>query len=185
MSSTPNSSNIYSSRPLQVFPAPAAISKVAGGVLQAGASYAGFPIYANLKASSAEQCMQMCINVSDCAVALFTGTMCQLQGFAYQPVTQGGAGLVACIPYRNGSAASPYLPTTVPVYPHIEQHGPYQHGSGFPAVNGMGMDIPINPMLPPSLKPVGSYGPSAPGVFVSEFGASSMSRFVIPARICT
>lgn len=97
-------------------------------------------------------------------------------GFAYQLPTQGDF-ITACIPFPNGTAPSPFVPTTIPLYPHNEQHGPYQHGSGFPAVNGIGMDGPIDPMLPPTLvASTANYGVAAQGVFVSEFGASSMSR---------
>lgn len=100
---------------------------------------------------------------------------CELQGFVYQPLTEY-TGITACIPYRNASAPSAYLPATVPLAPPHEQHGPYQHGAGFPAVNGGDMNEAFDTMLPPALKPLAPYGPAAPGTFVSEFGASSMSR---------
>ena len=86
------------------------------------------------------------------------------------------SGVTACIPYRNNAPPSPYVPTLIPAAPLCEQHGPYQYGSAYPTVNGVQMDFAIRPMLPPMLGNVTEYGPSAPGVFVSEFGASSLSR---------
>ena len=57
-----------------------------------------------------------------------------------------------------------------------ETHGPYQHGTGFPAVNGapklalFSANIPINVTPAPT-------GPQYENTFASEFGAVVMSSF--------
>lgn len=58
----------------------------------------------------------------------------------------------------------------------IETHGPYQHGNGFPAVNGGGKLQPFDPKLPISVKATGT-GVNYTNVFASEFGCVSMSSF--------
>lgn len=60
-----------------------------------------------------------------------------------------------------------------------ETHGPYQHGSGYPAVNGdpdINQDL-FDPNLPPSLNTPAPTGPDQEGVFASEFGCVAMSSF--------
>jgi beta-mannosidase len=59
----------------------------------------------------------------------------------------------------------------------LETHGPYQHGSGFPAVNGdSNLDL-FTAGTPPSLQAIMPIGVSMPGIFASEFGASVYSGF--------
>ena len=71
----------------------------------------------------------------------------------------------------NGNAL-----TTPKRSPSIETHGPYQHGNGFPSVNGDSVlhlftpDLPIHVTSPPT-------GAAHPNVFASEFGAVAMSSF--------
>ena len=66
--------------------------------------------------------------------------------------------------------------TTPPKGVAIETHGPYQHGTGFPAVNGAAAlqlfdaNIPITPASE-------LVGPAHANVFASEFGAAVMSSF--------
>jgi len=61
----------------------------------------------------------------------------------------------------------------------IEVHGPYQHGSGFPAVNGGGGNdlAPFASGFPVSLSPSTPSGLTFNSVFTSEFGATGFSSF--------
>ncbi len=61
----------------------------------------------------------------------------------------------------------------------IEVHGPYQHGSGWPAVNGGGTsDLnPFPPGYPLAVDPAVAMGPQFPNQFASEFGGSVWSSF--------
>jgi hypothetical protein len=62
----------------------------------------------------------------------------------------------------------------------IETHGPYQHGGGFPAVNGQ-LDCPGNVCMFDANIPINvkqaSTGAALQNVFASEFGCSVMSSF--------
>lgn len=68
----------------------------------------------------------------------------------------------------------------------IEVHGPYQHGTGFPSMNGPPMFVPFESPIPPpiidQLLVNGSSsssitGPKAHNIFTSEFGTVTMSSF--------
>lgn len=59
----------------------------------------------------------------------------------------------------------------------IETHGYYQHGGGFPAVNGDASLSPFSTSIPLSLASNGPRGTGYYGVYASEFGASVMSSF--------
>jgi len=58
----------------------------------------------------------------------------------------------------------------------IETHGPYQHGNGFPAVNGGGSLKLFDAGLPISVRPAGT-GLNYSNTFASEFGCVSVSSF--------
>eukprot|EP00045_Choanoeca_perplexa_P019543 m.294450 g.294450 ORF g.294450 m.294450 type:complete len:501 (-) comp45076_c0_seq1:144-1646(-) len=58
----------------------------------------------------------------------------------------------------------------------IEYHGPYQHGAGFPAVNGDANMKPFSANIPIQFK-TDNIGPGFPSVFASEFGCVVMSSF--------
>jgi len=58
----------------------------------------------------------------------------------------------------------------------IESHGPYQHGAGFPSVNGFTYYDAVDPMLPAPLTE-GAAGLDAPNVYASEFGVVSWSSY--------
>lgn len=61
----------------------------------------------------------------------------------------------------------------------FETHGPYQHGSGFKAVNGdanINNDL-FNPNIPPQLDNPSTTGPYVGGYYASEFGCVAMSSF--------
>jgi beta-mannosidase len=69
----------------------------------------------------------------------------------------------------------------------LETHGPYQHGSGFPAVNGASNYQPVSGGMhasnPPSFSPPSStaggfvVGLGQQNIFASEFGSSVYSSF--------
>ena len=58
----------------------------------------------------------------------------------------------------------------------IETHGPYLHGSGFPAVNGDPKLLVFKPSVPIRVSSAPT-GIGLPNVFASEFGAAVMSSF--------
>ena len=58
-----------------------------------------------------------------------------------------------------------------------EQHGPYQYGTGWPAVNGASALSLFAPNMPPELAPTYTIGAAVPGFFVSEFGCVAGSSF--------
>uniref|UniRef100_A0A7S0IZA9 beta-mannosidase n=1 Tax=Calcidiscus leptoporus TaxID=127549 RepID=A0A7S0IZA9_9EUKA len=66
--------------------------------------------------------------------------------------------------------------TTPPSGTAIETHGYYQHGGGFPAVNGGRSLNPFDPEMPLKLTPTPT-GIHLPNVFASEFGAVVFSSF--------
>ena len=61
----------------------------------------------------------------------------------------------------------------------IEQHGPYQHGDGWPAVNGDTRNAnQFDPMMPlDQLDPDAPVGLGHPNLFTSEFGSVGWSSF--------
>ena len=59
----------------------------------------------------------------------------------------------------------------------IEVHGPYQHGTGFPAVNGADALELFDANLPINVTPGAATGVGLPSVFASEFGMSVFSSF--------
>ena len=58
----------------------------------------------------------------------------------------------------------------------IETHGPYQHGTGFPAVNGNTALELFDANIPIKISKTVT-GPQFPNVFASEFGCVTMSSF--------
>jgi hypothetical protein len=83
----------------------------------------------------------------------------------------GGVNTLTSIP--NGK------PLTTPIGgPRFETHGPYDWGSGFPAINGhQGENDPLNPLIPLSSLGGEPVGVDKPNVFASEFGCTVMSSF--------
>jgi hypothetical protein len=65
-------------------------------------------------------------------------------------------------------------PLTTPTGgPKFEEHGPYDWGWGFPAINGQGGPGPLDPQIPlTGLNAGGVVGVDKPNVFVSEFGCT-------------
>jgi len=66
--------------------------------------------------------------------------------------------------------------TTPKEGPRFETHGPYQHGTGFPAVNGAS-NLELFPSNIPIQVDNTATGPGLPNVFASEFGSSVYSSF--------
>ena len=67
--------------------------------------------------------------------------------------------------------------TTPPKGKSIETHGPYLHGSGFPAVNGAANLDLFDANIPIKVDNTTTTGPAFDNVFASEFGAVAMSSF--------
>jgi beta-mannosidase len=81
----------------------------------------------------------------------------------------GGVHMLDALP--NGLAL-----TTPASGASLETHGPYLHGSGFPAVNGhAGLHL-FAPAMPIHVAAAPT-GPALPNIFASEFGAVAMSSF--------
>ena len=82
----------------------------------------------------------------------------------------GGVNPLTSIP--NGK------PLTTPTQgPRFEKHGPYQHGSGFPAVNGAtGLQL-FDSNVPVKYRAARKTGINLPSEFASEFGSSVFSSF--------
>ena len=73
---------------------------------------------------------------------------------------------------------NPLKPVPSLLHANLEQHGPYQHGDGWPAVNGDNRNLNIfNSMLPLSLNPSTAFGLGRTNTFTSEFGSVGWSSF--------
>lgn len=60
----------------------------------------------------------------------------------------------------------------------IEVHGPYQHGAGWPAVNGDYKNLDLfDPNTPPQEYPSNKIGLGQANQFTSEFGTATWSSF--------
>ena len=76
------------------------------------------------------------------------------------------------------------LPNGQPLVPHdnsyasIEVHGPYQHGDGWPTVDGNISDLNLfDPQLPVPLDASQPHGLAFPNAYTSEFGSVGYSSF--------
>jgi hypothetical protein len=71
--------------------------------------------------------------------------------------------------------------------PRFETHGPYQHGSGFPQVNGPSALTPFPPNVPISVQGNKGIetGIAQANVFASEFGCVVMSSFEVRTTTTT
>jgi beta-mannosidase len=91
-----------------------------------------------------------------------------------------GVNTVTGLPNEHPLVAIPLKPESPtdgsPWPPGAEQHGPYQHGGIFPAVNGGGGMI-AHPPIVVGVQPGHATGPSEPGYMKTETGCSSLSSF--------
>jgi beta-mannosidase len=118
--------------------------------------------------ASAADCCAQCNRAPGCA------------GVVYE-----AAGTSNCWFKADGGAPSPRANRTACINNNhrksntIEVHGPYQHGSGWPGVNGGGTsDLnPFPPGYPLAVDPTVAMGPQWPNQFASEFGGSVWSSF--------
>ena len=60
---------------------------------------------------------------------------------------------------------------------NIEQHGPYQHGDGWPAVNGNNQNLNLFDPMTPQTYSATRTGLGLPNLFTSEFGSVGWSSF--------
>eukprot|EP00055_Hartaetosiga_balthica_P010760 m.47003 g.47003 ORF g.47003 m.47003 type:complete len:1028 (-) comp7303_c0_seq1:128-3211(-) len=124
-------------------------------------------------AATKEDCCSVCVGDISCFAAVFYDGSCWFKNDTRNPVYREGR--VACLP--PGVGPLPPAPPSPPPPPSaIETHGPYQHGSGFPSVNGANDLAMFDPNIPISLTPVKT-GPEYYNVFASEFGCVVMSSF--------
>jgi hypothetical protein len=143
---------------------------------QTGVYYMGFQ-GGSSQVTNVSECSALCGSTTGCVVANFAGESCMLRGFGFPVSAWGVTWCEAAWP----PGAS--MPLPLPPLPcKVETHGPYTGGSGWPAINsGDGKTVfPFDANVPPSLPAPGSqgaFGTSAPGLFTSEFGATSFSSF--------
>jgi hypothetical protein len=111
--------------------------------------------------------------VSECsgmgAVFVAASTECWVKYMGGTPTTATQAGRLLVTPYNRSAGGAP-----------METHGPYQHGGGFPAVNGDAAIQVFNPQVPVALNAAGANvvrGVGFPSTFASEFGSSVFSSF--------
>jgi len=139
--------------------------------LQADADFATGSAGPHPPAQDAAECCDICTATPGCWVGVLAGTTCWLKPrnatIRYKP------GVTAVWPTGHGPI--PPLPPTPPQ--EIESHGPYQHGGGFPSMDGRSLPSLFNANLPPKLWPVQPLGTAEHAVFASEFGASVFPSF--------
>ena len=144
--------------------------------VQKGVYYMGFEGY-EATVTNASECSTLCGETTGCIVANLAGTSCMLRGFNFSVSAWGVTWCEAVWPPNT------IFPLPLPPAPcTIETHGPYTGGNGWPAINSGNSKtvVPFNPNIPPFLPTPGSqglFGISSPGLFTSEFGATSSSSF--------
>lgn len=140
--------------------------------VQVDVDYDHGTVWITTPASDAGDCCAQCTaNATSCWCATFWEGTCFWKHYNATP--SYNPGVVTVWPPGNGP-----IPPNPPVWVAVEAHGPYQHGGGFPAVNGNQNDGAFNPNIPINLAPTYTqFGPNAPGTFYSEFGASAWSSF--------
>lgn len=154
-------------------PTPAVETRVkAGCTFQQNIDYDSGTTWVHPDADSPAACCQECAANASCSVGVFYEGVCWFKH--ENPVPTYAAGRVSCWP-----AGHPIPPTPSPPAPGpgpIETHGPYQHGGGFPAVNGDARLDLFDANIPIAVAPV-STGPQYHNTFASEFGCSVYSSF--------
>ena len=119
--------------------------------------------------ASAADCCAQCNALPSCASVVWdpqgAPTTCWFKADGGSPVPR--ANRTAC---TNKNHVQKYK---------IEVHGPYQHGQGWPAVNGGGSASfqPFPSGYPLGVSPGVAMGPKYPSQFASEFGGSVWSSF--------
>ncbi len=118
-------------------------------------------------ASSPADCCAVCTANPTCASVVFNP-----QDGSCWPKQDGGSP----VPRANRTAC---INTGHRSMQKIEVHGPYQHGQGWPAVNGGGSSsfTPFAPGYPLTVNPSVLSGLAYPNQFASEFGGSVWSSF--------
>ena len=129
-------------------------------------------------AASAAACCDLCAAASadDCWCAVFDpdDQTCYFKPRVNVSVPIMKDGVTAVWPAGRGPP--PPLPPPGPQpSSSIENHGPYLHGSGMPAVDSVGVETP--PPIVPDLYPAYDIGVQRNGTFTSEFGATAFSSF--------
>ncbi|EDQ89170.1 uncharacterized protein MONBRDRAFT_25837 [Monosiga brevicollis MX1] len=115
------------------------------------------------------ECCEFCRNTTSCKASILSSGICYLKNNTATP--SYAPNRIACWPKPHGP-----LPP-VPPEPHtFETHGPYQHGSGFPSVNGGNGYDPFSANIPTTFTKTAT-GPALENVFASEFGCVVMSSF--------
>lgn len=125
-------------------------------------------------ASTAQECCDACAaDPANCYAASWSPAynMCWFKPSGAKFTVE--VNVTSCFP--PGSAPPP-----IPLN-QIEMHGPYQHGGGFPALDGY--NLPTGPGgpwaadIPVTLAAGTARGAAVPGLFTAEFGASVWSSF--------
>ena len=149
--------------------------------VQLNTYYMGFQ-NGSTTAGSLAECGALCGAVPGCTVARFRGKGCAFVGFGHPVSGWGMASMDTVWP-----PATPLPVRAAPAECLVETHGPYTGGRGWPAVNsGNGsVVVPFDAATPPHFPAAAAAGQPAwpalglrlPGLFKSEFGATSFSSF--------
>ena len=144
--------------------------------VQLNTYYMGFQ-NGSATARSFTECGNMCGAIPGCTVARFRGKTCAFVGFGH-PVS--GWGMASMDTVWPPATALPVR--AAPAECLIETHGPYTGGRGWPAVNSGNSSVvtPFDAAIPPhfpTAQPAPTLGLRLPGLFKSEFGATSFSSF--------
>lgn len=163
---------------LAVLTTPAPVGPVPGAptcTAQKGAFAYGFPLSPfldPLPVADAAACCALCAAKVGCALANYANKGCQLVQPPFAVLSRSAENWVLF------PAESPASPVPVPAPNHVEQHGPYYGGGGWPTVNGHGSPpSQLDTELPPALPGCAPSGISAAGTFTSEFGVGQPASF--------
>ena len=132
----------------------------------------------HMAAANSGECCAICdaAGLTKCGAAVWYNGVCWFKPLNASIVTSQSETILVWPSSRGPLPPSP-PPSPPPPYSQREVHGPYQHGTGFPAVNGDPSLSLFNSNIPPTFGPSFIFNSTTPGFFVSEFGCVATSSF--------